>query len=50
MPDDSQSTSAVVGENVAEDLELSIGDEIMVTSFGNRVALTIIGIVEQAPE
>ncbi|TWU35750.1 putative ABC transporter permease YknZ [Novipirellula aureliae] len=41
---------AVVGEDVAKEMKLSVGDELRVTTFGNQVQLRVIGIVEQAPE
>ncbi|WP_084427558.1 FtsX-like permease family protein [Roseimaritima ulvae] len=45
-----QAGSAVVGENVAKELQLSVGDELLVTSFGNQVRLKLVGIIEQAPQ
>ncbi|QEG00480.1 FtsX-like permease family protein [Stieleria maiorica] len=42
--------TAVVGEDVAKELKLSVGDELLVTTFGNQVRLPLVGIIEQAPQ
>ncbi|EMI22962.1 ABC transporter integral membrane protein [Rhodopirellula maiorica SM1] len=47
---DHQANSAVVTENVANGMKLSVGDELKITTFGNRVRLQVVGIVQQAPE
>ncbi|WP_417731569.1 ABC transporter permease [Rosistilla oblonga] len=47
LDDDDQANAVVVAEQVAKKLKVGVGDEILVTSFGNQVKLTVIGIVEQ---
>ncbi|MDA8744538.1 ABC transporter permease [Rubripirellula amarantea] len=42
--------SAVVSEKVAQDMQLSVDEQLRITTFGNQVVLNVIGIVEQAPE
>lgn len=50
LDDDAGSMSAVLGENVAKEMQVNVGDELQVTTFGNRLRLSVVGIVEQAPE
>ncbi|OYP39232.1 FtsX-like permease family protein [Rhodopirellula sp. MGV] len=45
-----QVAAAVVGEDVAKDMKLSVGDSLLVTTFGNQVELELVGIIEQAPQ
>ncbi|WP_182867619.1 FtsX-like permease family protein [Rhodopirellula sp. JC639] len=50
LPSDAQATTAVVGEDVAEQMGLAVGDGILVTTFGNQVPLKLVGIIEQAAQ
>ncbi|QGJ68930.1 Acidobacterial duplicated orphan permease [Planctomycetales bacterium 10988] len=41
---------AVMSYDAAQQVGVSVGDEILITSLANQVQLTLIGIVEQAPD
>lgn len=46
---DDAANDAVLSKNAANRLNISVGDEIDVTTLANRVRLRVVGIVEQAP-
>lgn len=43
-------SSAVISQGAAEQVGVSVGDEVLITSLANQVRLKIVGIVEQAAE
>lgn len=50
LGDDLDSSSVVMGAQVAQGLGVSVGDDVFVTTFANQVRLNVIGLVEQAPQ
>ncbi|EGF26445.1 ABC transporter permease [Rhodopirellula baltica] len=50
LSEDIEAKEIVVGELVAKDKKLSIGDGLKLISLANAVELTVVGIVEQAPQ
>lgn len=50
LSEDIEAKEIVVGELVAKDKKLSIGDGLKLISLANEVELTVVGIVEQAPQ
>ncbi|WP_146392471.1 ABC transporter permease [Allorhodopirellula solitaria] len=47
---DPESLFVVVGADVAEEMGVAVGDELLVTALANQVRLQVVGLVEQAPE
>ncbi|GAA5509508.1 ABC transporter permease [Novipirellula caenicola] len=47
---DHETESAVVAKQVAKEMQLSVGDEVQITTFGNQVRLRVVGIVQQVTE
>lgn len=48
--EDDFENGVVISEGAAEQIRVSVGDELLVTSLANQVRLQVVGIVEQAPD
>ncbi|QDT33119.1 ABC transporter permease [Thalassoglobus polymorphus] len=48
--DESDLPSAIISEGAAEQINVSVGDEVLITSIANQKRLRIVGIVEQAQD
>ncbi|WDQ17247.1 ABC transporter permease [Rhodopirellula sp. P2] len=50
LSEDGKAKEIVIGELVAKEKNLSVGDGLKLISLANEVQLTVVGIVEQAPQ
>lgn len=50
LAEDSEPTAAVMSVGAANDLGITVGDRILITSLANQVRLSVVGLVEQAPD
>ncbi|MCC9600056.1 ABC transporter permease [Stieleria sp. JC731] len=50
LPEDENANVAVLSSKAAERLNIGIGDDVLVTTLANQVALRIVGIVEQVAD
>ncbi|MEW4528091.1 FtsX-like permease family protein [Maioricimonas sp. JC845] len=50
LSEDSEPTAAVMSVDAANDLGITVGEEILITSLANQVRLSVVGLVEQAPD
>ncbi|TWU10930.1 FtsX-like permease family protein [Allorhodopirellula heiligendammensis] len=50
LGNDPEARSVVVGVDVAQELGVGVGDDLLVTALANQLQLTVVGLVEQAPE
>lgn len=49
LDDDTGGSSTVVSFDVAKDMNIAVGDELLITSVSNQVQLKVVGLIEQAP-
>ncbi|MFG0264825.1 MAG: FtsX-like permease family protein [Rhodopirellula sp. JB055] len=50
LSEDGEAKEIVIGELVAKEKKLSVGDDLKLISLANEVQLKVVGIVEQAPQ
>lgn len=50
LSEKSQELPAVISQSAAQQVGVSVGEEILVTSLANQVRLKVVGIVDQIPE